>query len=142
MMPIRLENRHRYPKDWPAISLRIRQRAGNKCEWCGVANGTLGGRLVDGTWCEARPLGEKLTQLEWPEPGKWATCQGGAYLRIVRIVLTVAHLDHQPENCADDNLAALCQRCHNRYDAKMRVAGVRERARNSAALGDLFTVDA
>lgn len=36
------------------------------------------------------------------------------------VVLTVAHLDHQPENCADDNLRALCQRCHNRYDAPHR----------------------
>jgi hypothetical protein len=40
-------------------------------------------------------------------PAKWATG---------RIVLTVAHLDHQPENCADENLKAMCQRCHLRYD--------------------------
>jgi len=32
-------------------------------------------------------------------------------------VLTVAHLgDPSPENCADDNLKAMCQRCHLRYD--------------------------
>jgi len=31
-------------------------------------------------------------------------------------VLTVAHLDHRPENCHDSNLLALCQRCHLRYD--------------------------
>lgn len=34
-----------------------------------------------------------------------------------RVVLTVAHLDHNPQNCADDNLKALCQRCHLTYDA-------------------------
>ena len=45
-----------------------------------------------------------------------------------RVVLTVAHLDHQPENCADDNLAALCQKCHNRYDAPHRRQGIKERA--------------
>lgn len=39
---------------------------------------------------------------------------------IIMIVLTVAHLDHTPENCSPDNLRALCQRCHNRYDAKHR----------------------
>ena len=33
------------------------------------------------------------------------------------VVLTVAHLDHDPPNCADDNLEAMCQRCHLRYDA-------------------------
>jgi 5-methylcytosine-specific restriction endonuclease McrA len=37
-----------------------------------------------------------------------------------KVVLTVAHLDHTPENCDFDNLRALCQRCHNRYDAKHR----------------------
>lgn len=36
------------------------------------------------------------------------------------VVLTVAHLDHDPRNNGDENLAALCQRCHNRYDAKHR----------------------
>ena len=29
------------------------------------------------------------------------------------VVLAVAHLDHDPSNNADDNLAALCQACHN-----------------------------
>jgi hypothetical protein len=88
-MPIRPENRSRYPADWRHISARIRERAGNKCEWCEASNG------------EPHPVtGSK-------------------------VVLTVAHLDHQPENCADDNLAALCQRCHNRYDAPVRQAGMR-----------------
>ena len=35
-MPIRPENKARYPKNWPEISARIRARAGNKCEDCGV----------------------------------------------------------------------------------------------------------
>jgi 5-methylcytosine-specific restriction endonuclease McrA len=43
------------------------------------------------------------------------------------VVLTVAHLDRTPEDNSDDNLAALCQRCHNRYDAPMRAAGVKAR---------------
>lgn len=41
-----------------------------------------------------------------------------------RVVLTVAHLDHTPENCDEENLAALCQRCHNRYDAPNRRRGI------------------
>lgn len=36
------------------------------------------------------------------------------------VVLTVAHLDHDPTNCDPDNLRALCQRCHNGYDAPGR----------------------
>ena len=36
------------------------------------------------------------------------------------VVLTIAHLDHIQEHCDPDNLRALCQRCHNRYDAEHR----------------------
>jgi hypothetical protein len=36
--------------------------------------------------------------------------------RWVGIVLTTAHLDHDPANNADDNLKLLCQWCHLNYD--------------------------
>lgn len=42
------------------------------------------------------------------------------------VVLTVAHLDHDPRNCAAGNLRALCQRCHLRYDHAQHVAHARE----------------
>lgn len=32
LMPIRPENRSRYPADWPQISLAIKERAGWRCE--------------------------------------------------------------------------------------------------------------
>ena len=134
-MPIRPENKARYPKDWPAISRRIRDRAGQRCEECGVPNYELGGRDEDGKWHKARIVD---CSRRLPDPGTWSWCEGGLKLRIVRIVLTVAHLDHQPENCDDDNLKAMCQRCHNLYDMAMRRAGIRERERQRAALGDLF----
>ena len=137
-MPIRPENKARYPKDWPAISHRVRERAGNACEECGVGNYALGGRTPDGRWHPAQPAGEKLARLKWPRPGEHAWCAGGLCLRIIRIVLTVAHLDHRPENCDDANLRCWCQRCHNRYDAATRRAGVRDRARKARATGDLF----
>lgn len=140
-MPIRPENRGRYPADWREISARIRARAGNQCEWCGVGNHELGGRTAGGTWLPALPLGENGSRLQWPQPGEWAWCGSGGRsekLRIVRIVLTVAHLDQQPENCTDENLKALCQRCHNRYDAPTRRAGIVARARAACAVADLF----
>jgi len=137
-MPIRPENRARCPKDWPAISRRIRQRADNHCEECGVRNHQLGGRDSKGQWHAALPTGTDGLRLTWPEPGTWAWCEGGLHLRIVRIVLTVAHLDHTPENCADENLRAWCQRCHNRYDASKRRAGIAARAFATRACGDLF----
>ena len=40
--------------------------------------------------------------------------------RLIVIVLTIAHLNHQPEHNQDDNLQALCQRCHNRHDRAHR----------------------
>lgn len=102
-MPIRPENRARYPKDWKQISKRIRhERAGNKCEWCPAENGK-------------------------PHP-----------ITGSKVVLTVAHLDHTPENCDDDNLKALCQRCHNRYDAAERARGIKERRRAQMAVCDMF----
>jgi hypothetical protein len=44
----------------------------------------------------------------------------GLVTKAAKCVLTVAHLDHQPENCAEDNLRAMCQGCHNRYDVPHR----------------------
>ena len=94
-MPIRPENKNRYPKNWPEISRRICfERAGGQCEqW-------LTYQSYDGPVthrCEARH-GESH-----PVTGS-------------KVILTVAHLDHNPENCDDDNLKAMCQRCHLRYD--------------------------
>lgn len=45
-----------------------------------------------------------------------------------KVILTIAHLDQDITNTAYENLAALCQRCHNRHDAPFRV---RHRATNA-----------
>lgn len=125
-MPIRPENMAKYPggsirsPEWLAIRERIQRRAGNCCEECGVANHALGGRRSDGTFRKAIPVGEKLLRLEWPAPGDWSRCEGGATLRIIRIVCTVAHVDGGLDDHSDDNLRFWCQRCHNRHDAKSR----------------------
>ena len=117
-MPIRPENRARYPKDWRDISQRIRfERAEGRCECTGQCGQDHDGR------CKARH-GE-------PHPDTGST-----------VVLTVMHLDHQPEHNEDDNLLAGCQRCHNRYDAPMRREGIRQRQRALQADGDLFEVTA
>lgn len=60
--------------------------------------------------------------------GYYSKMQAAKAMGMTYIVLTVAHLDHDPSNCAEDNLKALCQRCHNRYDAKMRRLGINERS--------------
>lgn len=113
-MPIRPENRHRYPKGWKQISERIRyMRARGRCECEGECRDDHNGRC---TALESQPH---------PKTGSI-------------VVLTVAHLNHEPEDCRDENLKAMCQRCHNRYDGPKRRAGILERKRAGSAIGDLF----
>lgn len=143
-MPIRPEMKDRYPDDWPQIRARILNRDGHACKFCGVKNHALGGRLASGRFVPAMPTGEHTLGLLWPEPGTRWWCKDRNYpethhLIIIRIVLTVAHLrDPSPENCADDNLAALCQRCHNILDAPMRARNRAEAARRALPIDDLF----
>lgn len=101
-MPIKPENKHKYPprKEWLAIVERIRKRSGDKCEWCGVKNHVVGYRDEEGEFHPNTP--------EY-DVGR------------LRIVLTVAHVHNpDPADCRDENLAHLCQRCHNRHDGPMR----------------------
>lgn len=58
--------RPRYPKDWPAISQRIRVRAGHRCEFCGIPDKELGGRSPAGVWHKANPTGTDGLRLTWP----------------------------------------------------------------------------
>lgn len=94
-MPIKPENRKRYPPNWAAISVDIRtNRAGGRCECSGMCG--LHDDRCDATNAQPHPVtGSK-------------------------VVLTVAHLNHTPEDCDPDNLAAMCQRCHLTYDRKAR----------------------
>ncbi len=139
-MPIRPGNRDRYPPDWAAISGRVRRGAGNCCERCGVTNGAMirrgHVRGVTAVWRPANAADDVdgfCAETGNPMPG--TAVQWG---KPVRIVLTVAHLDHRPENCCSDKLRAWCQRCHNRHDAPMRHAGIVARRRAARAIGDLF----
>lgn len=107
-MPIRPENRARYPKDWKRISREVRESAGNRCEGSPA--------YPD---CRA-------------ENGKPHPITGS------KVVLTTAHLDHTPENCERENLRAWCQLCHNTYDMTARRAGIRRRAHEASAIGELL----
>jgi 5-methylcytosine-specific restriction endonuclease McrA len=100
MMPMR---RELYPRGWKAISLRIRERDGWRCKFCGAENGK-------------------------PHPVTGSI-----------VVLTVAHLsDPDPMNCADDNLAALCQRCHLAHDREHHKRNAARTRHARKAAGELF----
>jgi hypothetical protein len=107
-MPIRPENKARYPKDWKQIVARIRERSSNRCEF-----------VIDGVRCPA------IHGENHPITG-------------AIVILTVAHLNHCPEDCSDENLLHACQRCHNRYDAPIRRKGIAARAKSARACGDLL----
>ncbi len=107
-MPIKPENKARYPADWPEIRESIRKRSGNCCEGspiypdCVAANGQ-------------------------PHPVTGS-----------KVVLTVGHLDHTPEHCEEGNLKHWCQRCHLTYDAKHHAISAAATRKKGKAIGDLF----
>lgn len=95
-MPISAENMKRYPggsirsPEWLAFRAFILFRAGNRCEGTPL---TPGCRIGNG---ETNPL------------------TGG------RVVLTIAHMDHDESHADPERCRALCQSCHNRWDAPHR----------------------
>jgi 5-methylcytosine-specific restriction endonuclease McrA len=103
-MPIRPENKHRYPPDWAERRARVLAREKNRCKFCGVRNYAVGYREKDGTFV----------------PVSLEELNADGELAVIRIVLTVAHLDHKLEDHSLENLAALCQRCHLIYDRPHR----------------------
>lgn len=137
-MPIRPENRARYPADWPEIRKRILARAHYRCEHpgCAAAHRELGW-WRDDQWVR---LPRTVREAGFDRPGQCIACADGSELKIIMIVLTIAHLDHTPENCADDNLKAWCQRHHLRYDAEHHAQTAAATRRAGKAIGDLFEV--
>ncbi len=116
-MPIRPSEKARYPKDWRLISLEVRERAEGRCE------------CVEE--CGLHPWGRCVER-----QGRKAFFAKG------QIILTVAHLDHVPENCGTpgkrDNLKAMCQRCHLRYDREHHAETSRETRARKIGQGSLF----
>lgn len=110
-MPIKPENKARYPKEWPQIRERIKTRSGNKCEGS-----------PDFPDCHA-------------ENGKPHPDTGS------KVVLTVAHLDHIPEHSSDDNLRHWCQRCHLNYDKEHHRQNVAKTYRSRKLTIDMFDLN-
>ncbi|ULG90669.1 hypothetical protein FH593_20435 (plasmid) [Leptospira interrogans] len=112
-MPIKPENKKLYPSNWKEISLSIRNRAGNKCEWCGVRNKKWVQRTENAVWTKEKDPSNKEEEFELK------------LLGYSKIVLTVAHLNHDPSDCRDENLRALCQKCHLNYDKALHIKNSR-----------------
>lgn len=140
-MPIRPERRHLYPANWKTeIVPMVRERSGDCCEVCGVKNDS---RIVRSfsrqDWAYLQ--GDKL-----PFPTQCFDDVSGAetitdvrftvWLKPVRIILTVAHLNHDETDNRPENLAHLCQLHHNRHDSahrKKNAAAAMRASRNAVA---------
>ncbi len=103
-----------YPPNWKTeIRPAVLKRAGNCCEDCAVPNHEL----------IYRPTKGKSDWKLMPE-GHEADAMALDGIKFTKIILTIAHLDHDKLNhdVKLDRLKALCQRCHLRYDMNHHVA--------------------
>lgn len=127
-MPIKPENKRLYPprKEWAAIRAEVLERAGGRCEWpgCNLPHGEWGMRDLSGKWWSSLQFSEGLV----PEDVLFER-DGQTPRTAYRIVLTIAHRDHDPRNNGRPghrpNLAAWCQYHHLRYDHAHRQANSR-----------------
>jgi len=111
-MPIKPEHRDRYPADWNEIRAKVLNRAGLRCELCGAEHldWIARRRSCAALWIS---LGQ-FKPLIFPER---ANQKPEDFLRPVRVILTIAHLDPTYGSSDPKHLLALCQRCHLKIDA-------------------------
>jgi len=118
-MPINYKN---YAPNWKTeIRPQILERAGHRCEGCGVPNYAVVLRQCRTVLAECGSCREAVAAVPF-----YHDALGGFS---TAIVLTIAHLDHDVRNNAPENLKALCQKCHLAYDAKQH-ANTRRTVRN------------
>lgn len=111
-MPINYKEYH--PK-WTLIRRLILKRAAHRCEECGIENKAIILRLKNGDF--ERPA-QALLDMVYAciKPGGHTLLTALKKHGLTRIVLTIAHLDHDKTNNRFNNLRALCQRCHLKID--------------------------
>ena len=100
----------KYPDNWMSeIRPRILKRAGNCCEICGEHNKII-------LYSYKLKVDGKIRSF-WTYDFNMIKRYSFKY-KLVRVVLTIAHLDHDEDNhnVTDDRLKAMCQYCHLNYD--------------------------
>jgi hypothetical protein len=140
-MPIAPELRHFYGREWRTVTRpRILARAANRCERCQKPNGAWIHTVTEAMGPASNRLYFMWWKLPSVLPSHWVVeyqccyAPGDAWLnhagkvcysaqlppgpRLVRVVLTVAHLNHTAGDDRDENLAALCQWCHLTHDRR------------------------
>jgi len=102
-------DRRLYPADWDDIARQIKDEVGWRCEGCG-------------RHC-IRPGEDPMAFMERIRTHRVSECPVVAeFLQFPRrFLLSVAHLDHVPQNIERSNLRAWCLPCHCRYDLSQMV---------------------
>jgi len=115
-MPV---NYKKYPPNWfTEIRPRIMKRANNACEVTGCC-------FVHLSWVLSVKLNGKT--LGWfideSEAKNIAKRNTGSIIKPVKVIITVAHLNHDEENndISDEMLMAMCQLHHLRYDVEEKI---------------------
>jgi len=117
-----------YHPEWKTvIRPDILKRDGNCCKFCGVENGRLIHRNGKG-------INDWVYYPEGMESEAWLL-DG---IKSTKIILTIAHLDHDKTNNDYDNLAALCQKCHLGHDIKHHMANQKANRIKKKKLQSLF----
>lgn len=141
-MPIRPEYRHLYDGPmWRMVSRYVRfDRARGLCEHCGRPHGLRLHFHADGRTFER-------ADWRYPDgaPAPYPNLLEWGAVSTRRVWLATAHLNHNPLQTHDRNLAALCQRCHLAHDRDHHVVNARstrrrrrEEERAHYAVADLF----
>lgn len=113
-MPIHPDKMKRYPggsirsKEWKEFRNSILDRAGHRCE---------------GT--PHRPECRAANGEPHPET-------------MSKVVLTIAHMDHDESHADPERCRALCQKCHNNWDAPHRALNRYKRKREEQGGRDMF----
>lgn len=128
-------NKTLYPLDWKEIRQRILERATHQCEQCGVSNHSWGYREDGFFIC--------VNKARLQSDGYHRTPFLLGTNKIIMIVLTVAHINHDTVDNREENLAAWCQACHLRHDQQLHQdhAKVTRRQKKYAGQGELFVLE-
>lgn len=121
----------KYPKDWKQIRARILKRDGHRCRFCLVPNYSWRDTKSDAHFANKNEVyihAVALASVQFGEHEDDKPFINSFIQSHSKIVLTIAHLNHDITDNRDINLAALCQRCHNRLDAPHRADNRKNKA--------------
>ena len=128
-MPCNYKN---YPKNWKTeIRPDILKRANNKCENCSIENNKI---ILRGEWngveCYQDEDGIIYDAKTSEKIGEDYIGEVHKTNKLIKVILTIAHLDHIITNNDYLNLKALCQKCHLNYDKEHHLINRTETIRN------------